>query len=94
MGGQRRHGWLTVELTTDRPMLLLQLSTALSLLSLDALSFLQRQHLLVLHTQLSPLQLVVIEMIDNLGCLIRRGEVGEGKTTEDSVVEVIVEGIG
>ena len=74
-------------------MLLLELAASLALLALDALAFLQRQHLLVLDTQLAALELKVIEVFDHDGGLLGRGEIGKGQASEDAVIEVVVEGV-
>ena len=78
---------------THGPVLLLELPTPLPLLSLDALPLLQRQHFLVLDAELTSLQLVVVEGLDDLCRLLRRREVGECQTPENAIIEVVVEGV-
>ena len=74
-------------------MLFLKLSPSLTFLPFDTFAFLNREHLLVFDPQLSSLQLKMIHHINDSSCLFGRGEVGEGQASEDTVVEVIVEGI-
>jgi hypothetical protein len=74
-------------------VLLLELATALPLLTLDSLSLSERQHLLVLDPQLSPMQLKMIHGVYDLRRLLGCSEVGESQTSEDSIVEVVIEGV-
>lgn len=90
-GIQGVHGRLGVQ--GNGLMLFLQLAALLPLLALDALSLVLRKHLLVLHPQLSALNLVTIELLDDGLGIQGALEVGEGETTENAVIEVVVEGI-
>ena len=90
-GIQGVHGRLRVQ--GNGLVLFLQLAALLPLLALNALSFVFREHLLVLHPQLSALNLVTIELLDDGLGVQGALEVGEGETTENAVIEVVVEGI-
>jgi hypothetical protein len=74
-------------------VLFLQLTPALSLLTLDTLTLSLGQHLLVLDSQLSVLDIESIHSLDNSPGILCRLEVGKRKTAEDTVIEVVVEGI-
>lgn len=73
------------------PVLLLELTAALSLLALNPLPFLQRKHLFILHTQLPALKLKVVQHLNHRRSLFRRGEVCKGQTSENAIVKMIVE---
>ena len=75
-------------------MLLFQLASTLALLSFNPLALLQREHLLVLDPQLTSLQLKVIKMLNHHGGLLGCGEVGKRQASEDTMIKVIVEGVG
>lgn len=95
MGREGGHGALGVKLRgRDGPVLLLQLATTLSLLPLDPLPFLKREHFLVLHTQFPTLQFKMVEHIDDGRRFLCRGEVGKSQTPKDTIVEVVVERVG
>lgn len=74
-------------------MLLLELSPSFPLFSFDPLALLERKHLLVFDPQLPTLELKVVEHLDDRGGLLGRREVCKGKTPEDAIVKVVVEGI-
>lgn len=94
----RRHGGkrgLVCQLRGSHgPVLLLKLTSAFPLLPLDSLPLRQRKHLLVLDTQFSALQLKVVHRLNHDRRLLGRGEVGKRQATEDTIVEMVVEGIG
>lgn len=94
MRGQTRHGGLAVEGLRHGPVLLFELTPAFTLLSLNSLSLGRGQHLLVFDSKLPTLEFEVIQVVNDNGRLIRRGEIGKGKTAEDAVVKVIIESIG
>jgi len=75
-------------------MLLLKLTTLLSLVSLDSFPLLSWEHLFVFNPQFSTLELHVIHRTDDMSCLLGVGEVCKGKTSEDAVVEVVIESVG
>jgi hypothetical protein len=95
---ERVHGELGSELraitTRHGTVLLLKLATSLTLLALDAFALSQGQHLLVLDAKLATAEFHVVESVDDLVSLTRGGEVSKGQTSEDAIVEVVVEGIG
>ena len=70
------------------------MASTLPLLPFDPFALLQRQHLLVLDSQLPALQFKVIEHLDHGRRLLRRGEIGEGQTPENAIVKVVVESVG
>ena len=95
MGGQRRHGTLSLQRSArQRPVLFFQLTTTFSLLPLDAFAFLQREHLLVLNPQFPTLQLKVVEHLNHGSRFLCGGEIGKRQTAEDAVVKVVVESVG
>jgi hypothetical protein len=77
----------------DRLMLLLKLTTLLSLVSLDSFPFLGWEHLLVFNPELPTLELHMIHSVDNMSRLLWVSEICKGKTSEDAVVEVVIESI-
>lgn len=93
MGGERAEGWLRLEISAHRPMLFLQLTAALSLLALDPFALGQREHLLVLDPELPSMQFEVIHGVYDRSSFFGRGEVGEGEAPENTIVEMVVEGI-
>lgn len=94
MGGERAERCLRLQAATERTVLFLELSTALTLFTLDALPFSQRQHLLVFHAKLPAVQLEVVHRIDDRGGLLGRGEICESQAPEYTIVKMVVEGIG
>ena len=95
VAGKRGHGCLGLQsLGCHRAVLLLELSATLTLLSFDSLALGRREHLFVLNSQLSALELKVVHSVDDGGRLIGRGEVGESQSTENAIVEMVVEGVG
>lgn len=95
MGGKRGHGTLRLQLRGSHgAVLFFQLSSALSLLPLDPLALLQREHLFVFDSQLASLKLKMVQNFNHGGGLFGRREVGESQTTENAIVEVVVEGVG
>jgi hypothetical protein len=90
VGGTSRHGrgalWL-------RAVLLLELTTAFSFLTLDALPLCKRKHFLVLDSKLATANLTSIEILNNSTSLFRGSKVGKRETPEYSVVKVVVERI-
>ena len=51
-------------------VLLFKLASSFTLLTLNSLTFLQGQHLLVLNSELAALQFIVVQGIYDCGCLI------------------------
>jgi hypothetical protein len=75
-------------------MLFLQLSTLLPLLPLNFLPFKNREHLLVLDSQLPSLELHMVHRLDDYRSLFGGSEVCKCQSPENSAVEVVVEGVG
>lgn len=75
-------------------MLFFQLSSPLSLFPLDTLTLLEGKHLLVFHPQLPSVQFKMIQRLNHRSGLFGRGKIRKRQSTEDPVVEVIVEGVG
>ncbi len=77
----------------DGLVLLLKLSTLLSLISLDSFPFLSWEHLFVFNPELSTLEVHVIHSSNNMSRLLGVREVGKSKTSEDALVEVVIESV-
>ena len=75
-------------------MLLFKLTTAFTLLALDTFSLLQWEHLLVLDSKFATTKLHVVQSADDLVGFGGRCEVGKRKTPKDSIIKMIVKGIG
>jgi len=75
-------------------MLFLQLSTLLPLLPLYFLPLKNREHLLVLDSQLPSLELHMVHRLDDYRSLFGRSEVCKCQPPENSAIEVVVEGVG
>lgn len=78
----------------QRAVLLFELTATLPLLPLDPFTLLERQHLLVLDPQFPALEFEVVENFDDGGRFFGRSKVGKGQTTENTIVKVVVEGVG
>ena len=74
-------------------MLFLKLSTFLSLVSFNSFPFIGRKHLLILNSELSALKIKVIHSFNNHSCLVWIREICECQASENTLIEVIVEGI-
>ena len=85
--------WICNLAGRNRLMLLLKLATLLSLVSLDPFPLFSWEHLLVFHPELPTLELHMVHSVDNMSCLLGVGEICKGKTSEDAVVEVVIESI-
>ena len=95
VAGKRGHGSLGLQsLGGHRTVLLLELTATLTLFSFNPLALSCREHLLILDSQLSALEFKVVHGVDDSGSLVGRGEVGESQSTENTVVEMVVEGVG
>jgi len=90
-----RHGALGLQLGSgQRAVLLFELAPTFPLFPFDPFTFLERQHLLILDPQFAALEFKVVEDFDDGGRFLGRGEVGEGQTTENTIVKVVIEGVG
>lgn len=74
-------------------MLLFQLTSSLSLLSLNSLPLSQWKHLLVFNSEFSSVKLEVVHGINNLGSLLCSSKICKGQAPENTIVEMIIEGI-
>lgn len=74
-------------------MLLFELSPTLPFLALNAIAFSLRQHLLVLDTELSSVEVEVVHGVNDLGSFIGSGKVCKCESTEDTIVEMVVESV-
>lgn len=75
-------------------MLLLELASPLSLLALDTFPFRLRQHLFIFNPKLPTMDVHSIHSVNDDPCILGRLEVGKGKASKNTIVEVVVEGIG
>lgn len=75
-------------------MLLLKLAAPFSLLTFDPLALGFRQHLLVLHPEFSAMDVHPVHGFDDDSGIFGGLEIRKGETSEDTIVEVVVEGIG
>lgn len=91
-GTKRLDGALLVK--HGAAMLLLELTTSLALLSLDTLALGFRQHLLVLDTELAAVDVHAIHGLDDDSGVLGRLKVGKGQAPENTIVEMVVKGIG
>ena len=73
-------------------VLFLQLSAPLPLVPLDAITLSGREHLLILDSQLPPVELDTVHVVYDL-LEFGSGEVGEGQAPKHASVEVVVEGV-
>jgi hypothetical protein len=74
-------------------VLFLELTTTLSLLAFDPLSFSLGEHFLILNTQFATVNIHSVHGINYHPSVLSGLEVGESQTTENAIIEVIVEGI-
>ena len=88
---QRLQGALLMQHGTA--VLLFELTSSLSLFPFDALTFGFGEHLFVLDTKLTSVDIHAVHGFNNDASVLGRLEVGKGQTTEYAVVEVVVEGI-
>lgn len=75
------------------PVLLLELTTALSLFTFDSLSLSFGEHLLVFNTQFATVDIHSVHGFNYHASVLGGLEVGESQATENTVIEVVVEGI-
>jgi hypothetical protein len=74
-------------------MLLFKLPALLPLLSVDPVTFILRQHFLVLDAELAAHNFEPVHLLDHNGGVFSRGKIGERKTPEDALVKVVVESV-
>jgi len=74
-------------------MLFLQLTTPLSLFSLNLFALHRWQHLLVLDPQFPALEIQVVHLQDNSRCLLGGRKICKRQASENAVVEMVIERI-
>ena len=83
--------WIWQLTRRNRLVLFLKLSTLLSLVSLNSFPLLSWEHLFVLNSELSTLELHVVHGGNNMSRLFGVGEVRKSQTSKDALVEVVIE---
>src|ERR1700761_6819933 len=74
-------------------MLFLELASALPLLTFNSLALRRWQHLLILHTQLPPVQLEMVHRVNHSSRFFGIREIRKRQATENAIIEMVVESV-